>query len=161
METVDVDGFLASLDRWREFALARCDDGISSDDLYRHQPALLAYTAGAIIRQLGARVAELERERAAAPAECDRLRDILRCERGEWAPEGWEYRDPDPGGLKAQDFGIEHRRWCKDDLRVYRRDTARPYAVARGSVIWIRGFDFALEAIETADIAAQEVPDAG
>lgn len=60
--TIDLDGFLANLDRFRADVLARleADEGMTADELGAHQPALLAYTAGAVIAQLRARVAEVE-----------------------------------------------------------------------------------------------------
>ena len=59
--TIDIDGFLSNLDRFRAEVLAKMEreEDVTSEELYGWQPALLAYTAWAIIKQQRAENVEL------------------------------------------------------------------------------------------------------
>jgi hypothetical protein len=103
-------------------------------------------------RSLAASIVELEAER-------DRLRDILRCERGEWAPEGWALISSVPLTWQRGDayvvrersnFGHLEWRWSIIVDRYDTDESPRFVPLARGSA------PTALEAIEAADAAARE-----
>lgn len=75
-------------------------------------------------------------------AERDRLRDILRCERGEWAPDGWVWRPAERAWQSAINLVMLHDGgwgWC------FRKGTGRR---GQGTA------PTALEALEAADKAA-------
>jgi len=80
-------------------------------------------------------------ERDEARAERDRLRDILACERGEKAPEGWAWE-------------WQTRRWINASI-----------SAVVGSGSWFIGIDgpsgtarYLLECVEAADLAAKATP---
>ena len=110
---------------------------------------------GAIVAKLnqdGATLAmeELARQATRAEVERDRLRAILACERGEKAPEGWEWVDHEDAWIKT---GM--------NTRVDRHEAGRWQAyrwTGQEERELTEVQPTALEAIEAADIALGETP---
>ena len=97
-------------------------------------------------RALFAAAPDLAATVIALSEERDRLRDVLACERGESAPEGWEWLS-------------DNETWAKPGAEVF----VEPYALGRWQVyVLVDGcarnieqkYAYAIEAIEAADRAA-------
>lgn len=99
--------------------------------------------AAAAVKMDAADFRQVVKERDEVAAERDRLRDILRCERGEWAPDGWVWRPAERAWQSAINLVMLHDGgwgWC------FRKGTGRR---GQGTA------PTALEAIEAADKAAR------
>jgi hypothetical protein len=91
-------------------------------------------------------------ERDEARAERDRLRDILACERGERAPEGWRWSSSAICSRGGGDTGEPYASISRGSV-----DAGRPswrwFCVGKEGDAWT-----AIEAIEAADLAAKAAP---
>lgn len=108
------------------------------------------------LREILADVEALEAER-------DRLDRVLRCERGESAPEGWEVRVQEVGGERFPDIRIQFLRGpptSRGRPRVSRvRDGWEWQTAPRGAPDCCLGVEpTALHAIEAANAALAETP---